>query len=330
VHLTWWVFDVPILWKNRPADEGHDPYPENNLTRTKRNAAAAAIKANDRLGLGGFLLSIAWACLRANAPGCAALYALMAGRDTGEYAAIYYLGVRRLRDGRAPEFTTWKLTTSIGTDLLNLVVVGVTVYQACTLPEYAPRQLGAGMWAYPSLPTALIGLCLLAGRYWFLRTLWAAVGLVLMVMGVVVLVGVALALLLWRLDRPNDGWFFPVICYGAMAFPAVLFGVPFILLATAYGCFSRVGGVTLAAWQHYAGGQPFCKIPGIGFAVVYLALGGISALLALLAIVLYQTDIGWWISYSSLDPRAELTGGSDLGRNIGERRVELTLFNIAV
>jgi hypothetical protein len=249
VHLTWWVFDVPILWKKRPADEGHNPYPENNLTRTKRDA----VKANDRLGLGGFLLSIAWACLRANAPGCAALYALMAGRDTGDYAAIYYLGVRRLRDGRAPEFTTWKLTTSIGTDLLSLVRV-------------------------------------------------------------------ALALLLWRFDRPNDGWFFPVICYGAMAFPAVLFGVPFILLATAYGCFSRVGGVTLAAWQHYAGGQPFCKIPGIGFAVVYLTLGGISALLALLAIVLYQTDMGWWLSYSSLDPQVKLAGGSDLGRNIGERR----------
>ncbi|KAH6855720.1 hypothetical protein B0I37DRAFT_402430 [Chaetomium sp. MPI-CAGE-AT-0009] len=311
VHLTWWVLDVPLLWKKR---DDHDQQVEN---KTKRDAAA---DATDRVGLAGFLFTVAWACLRSNAPGCAALYALVAGRDTGEYAAMYYLGVRRLRDGRAPEFTAWKLATSVGTDLLSLAVVGVTVYQACTLPEYAPRRWGASMWAYPSLPTALIGLCLLVGRYWFPRTRRAAVGLVVMVVGVVVLVGAALALLLWRFERPHDTWFISVIFYSIMAFPAVLFGGPFLLLAIAYGCFSRIGGVTLAAWQHYAGGQPYCKMPGLGFAVVYLTLGAISALLALLAIVLYHTDMGWRIWYKSLDPRASLADIPDLGTNIGERQ----------
>ncbi|KAH6617509.1 hypothetical protein F5144DRAFT_624194 [Chaetomium tenue] len=311
MHLTWWLFDIPLLWKKR---DDHDPQLEY---KAKHDAAA---DANDRIGLAGFLLTIAWACLRANAPGCAALYAFIAGRDTHEYAAMYYLGVRRSRDGRAPEFTTWKLTTSVGADLLSLAVVGVTVYQACTLPEWAPRRFGGGMWAYPSLPTALIGLSLMGGRYWFPRTRRAAVGLVVMVVGVVVVVGAALALVLWRFDQPNDVWFLSVLFYGFMAFPAVFIGGPFVLLAIGYGCFGRIGGVTLAAWNHYAGGQPYCKMPGLGFAIAYLTLGGISALLALLAIGLYHMDIGWRTWYKSLAVRASLDDTPELGRNIAERR----------
>ncbi|KAK3292015.1 uncharacterized protein B0H64DRAFT_435725 [Chaetomium fimeti] len=326
VHLTWWLFDLPLLWKKRESDDNpqyqdqhqyQDPHQYQNQLDNRNNTTTnpkpdAAADANDRVGLAGFLFAIAWACLRSNAPGCAALYALVAGRGTGEYAALYYLGVRRERDGRAPEFTTWKLVTCVGADLLSLAVVGVTVYQACTLPEYSPRRWGVSLWAYPSLPTALIGLCLLVGKYCFPRTRRAAVGLVVMVVGVVVVVGAALALLLWRFDRPNDTWFMSVLFYGFMAFPAVLFGGPFVLLAIAYGCFGRIGGVTVAAWQHYAGGQPYCKMPGLGFAVVYLTLGLISALLALLAMALYHTDVGWRTWYKSLDPQASPTGISGL------------------
>jgi hypothetical protein len=305
VHLTWWLFDLPLLWKKRD-------------DRLEKNDAAA--DANDRVGLPGFVFAIAWACLRSNAPGCAALYSLIAGRDTGEYAAMYYLGVRRLRDGRAPQFTTWKLVTSIGADLLSLVAVGVTVYQSCTLPEYAPRRWGASLWAYPSLPTALTGLCFLVGRHFFPRTRRAAVGLVLMVVGVVVLVGVALALLLWQFDRPDNVWFLPVILYSFMAFPAVLLWGQFVLLAIACGTFGRIGGVSIAAWQHYAGGQPYCKMPGLGFGVVYLTLGVISALLALLGIVLYHKDMRWRIWYKSMGPRASPADIPGLGNRIGERK----------
>ncbi|KAK4147315.1 uncharacterized protein C8A04DRAFT_9038 [Dichotomopilus funicola] len=307
VHLTWWLFDVPLLWKKRAPNE----IPSSTLYGTQR--AAAAADANDRIGLAGFLWSIAWACLRANAPGCAALYVLFAGRDTGEYAALYYLGVRRLRNGRVPDFTTWKLLTSIGSDVLTLIVVAVTVYQACTLPESAPRRFGAGMWAYPTLPNALIGLCLMVGQRYFPRTRRAAVGLVAMVVGVVVVVGAVLGVLLWRFDRPNSEWFIPIIFYGIMAFPAILMSGMFVLLAIAYGCFGRIGGVTIAAWGHYAGGQVYCKMAGPGFAIVYLILGIISALLALLALALNRQDIRWRTWYKSAGSQSRALGISDDG-----------------
>ncbi|AEO69864.1 uncharacterized protein THITE_157579 [Thermothielavioides terrestris NRRL 8126] len=288
VHLTWWLFDLPLLWKKKKKKKKT----ECESGEQKERAAAAVAPAptttpianadDDRAGFHAFLYTVTWACLRVNAPGCAAFYSVAAGRDTGEFAAMYYLGVRRSkRDGAAPQFTAWKLATCVVADLLSIVAVAVTVYQACTLPEYAPRRFGDGLWAYPSLPTALIGLCLLAGRAWFPRTRLAAIGLVLMVVGVLVLVGVALALLLWRFDQPNNTWFVPVIFYGIMAFPVVVVARILVLFAIPLGGFGRVGGVSIAASEHYSGGQPYCKMPGAGFTATYVVLGVISGLLAL-------------------------------------------------
>ena len=246
VQLSWWVFDLPLLWQRKPKNDHNNP-PSG--------------------GLRAFLMTIAWACVRANAPGCAALYALAAGRDTGEYAAMYYLGVRQRRrdnDGQAPQFSTWKLATCVGGDLLSVVAAVVTVYEACTASEFAPKRYGASLWAYPSLPTALIGLVLLVGRGWFPRTRAAGRWLVLMVVGVVVLVGVALALVLWRFAGGDDVWFIGVIFYAMMAFPAVVCPGPWVLLAIAYGMFARVGGVTIAAFRHHAGGEHTARCLELG------------------------------------------------------------------
>jgi hypothetical protein len=56
------------------------------------------------------------------------------GIDTSEYARVYYLGMRG--DEEPPRFTTWRLLTCFGSDLLTLIATGITVYQACTLPEF--------------------------------------------------------------------------------------------------------------------------------------------------------------------------------------------------
>lgn len=290
VQLSWWLFDVPLLWQQKKQKKNLKPGEDNG-------------DGDDRpRGLRGFLLTVVWACVRANAPGCAALYALAAGRDTAEYAAMYYLGVRRGADGRAPRFSAWKLTTCVGADLLSVVAAGMTVYQACTASEFSPKRFGASLWAYPSLPTALIGLTLLVGREWFPRTPVAARWLVFMVVSVVVLVGVALALVLWRFAGTDELWYISVIFYAFMAFPAVVCPGPWVLLAIAYGMFARVGGVSIAAWQHQAGGEPYCMMPGIGFAVVYITLGGISALLALFGIVRFYRALGERKWYKSLEP----------------------------
>lgn len=49
-------------------------------------------------------MTITWACIRANSPGSAALFALNLGRDTSEHPAMYYLGVRRTADRRGKAF----------------------------------------------------------------------------------------------------------------------------------------------------------------------------------------------------------------------------------
>ncbi len=100
VQLSWWLFD--------------------------RAAAVAEETTHGGGRLAGWLPSVCPNCRRlgvraANAPGCAGLYALAAGRDTGEYAALYYMGVRRRGDGLAPQFSTWKLATCVGADLLALL-----------------------------------------------------------------------------------------------------------------------------------------------------------------------------------------------------------------
>jgi len=64
-----------------------------------------------------------------------------------------------------------------------------------------------------------------------------------------------------------------------MGIPTLLFA-PLIPIATLYGIFARVGGVGIAALRHHYGGQPYCKMPGAAFGVVYLALGGLSGFLA--------------------------------------------------
>ncbi|KAK4239581.1 hypothetical protein C8A03DRAFT_14033 [Achaetomium macrosporum] len=262
VQLSWWVFELPLLFKR----DG---------------------------GFKAFLSAITWACIRSNTPGCAAALSLVKGSGTAEYARVYYLGKRGGGGGGRdsappPEFTAWKLATCIGADLLSLVATGITVYQACSLPEFDARRFGLSLWAYPSLPTALIGLCFLAGQRFFPRTVRAAVWLVLMGIFVLVLVGVALALVLWRFNTTDEIWFVSVIFYGLMAFPTVVLGGPLLLLAIGYGFFARVSGVSIAALKHHAGGQPYCKMQGVGFAAVYLALGGISALLALVGILYHN------------------------------------------
>ena len=43
----------------------------------------------------------------------------------------------------------------------------------------------------------------------------------------------------------------------------------------------RIDGVSEVALYHYSGGQSYCKMHGLDFAIVYMVLGGIAAALAL-------------------------------------------------
>ncbi|CZR69649.1 uncharacterized protein PAC_19549 [Phialocephala subalpina] len=249
IQLTWWIFDTPLLWKKGG-------------------------------GLRAFLDSISWACLRAHAAGSAGLISARLGSDSSQFARIYYLGMQR--QSTPPEWKMWKLWTCIGTDLLTVATTIITLYEACTLPQAdARRHFGVELWVYPSLPVALIGLSLLFGERFFPRTHKGNQLLLLFIVTLLLLVELAVTLVLWRFDT-TDGfgtWWISIIFYSVMILPLV-YDPRFHIFPCIAGWFARVGGVGFAALQHYAGGEPYCKISGKAFAIVYMTLGGIAAVLA--------------------------------------------------
>jgi hypothetical protein len=77
-------------------------------------------------------------------------------------------------------------------------------------------------------------------------------------------------------------WWISIIFYSAMILPLVYARTTarFHVFPCFAGWFARVGGVGLAALDHYAGGEPYCKISGTAFGIVYMTLGGVAAVLA--------------------------------------------------
>jgi hypothetical protein len=252
IQLTWWIFDIPLLWKKGE-------------------------------GLRTFLDSITWACLRAHTAGSAGLISARLGSDSSQFARIYYLGMKR--QTTPPEWKMWKLWTCIGTDLLTVVTTIITLHEACTLPQAdARRHFGVELWVYPSLPVALIGLSLLLGERFFPRTHKGNQLLLLLIVALLLLVELAVTLVLWKFNT-TDGygtWWVSIIFYSAMILPLV-YGrttARFHIFPCLAAGFARVGGVGLAALNHYAGGEPYCKISGTAFGIVYITLGGVAAVLA--------------------------------------------------
>jgi hypothetical protein len=250
VQLTWWIFDVPLIWK--------------------RDA-----------GFRVFLDAISWACVRSHAPGSAGVITASKGSNTSDFARIYYLGLKR--QGTVEEWKTWKVCSCIGTDLLSIAATFITIYQACTLPEYdARRYFGLSLWVYPTLPVALIGLSLLVGERFFPRTRRGGFLLLAFTLLVLTLAATAISLVLWKFDTTdgNGTWWISLFFYILMVLPVVYIRTLMLLWCVA-AWMVRVGGVSLAALQHYSGGQPYCEMHGPGFAIVYMVLGGIAAVLAL-------------------------------------------------
>jgi len=250
IQLTWWIFDVPLLWKKGA-------------------------------GMGAFFDSVAWKCLKAHAAGSAGVISGRIGSDSSEFARIYYMGKKR-HETSLPPWSTWKLCASIVPDLLTIVSTVITLYEACTLPRAdARRHFGFELWVYPSLPVAIIGLSLLAGEHFFPRTRKGNQLLLIFTITLLIVVEAAVSVIFWKFDTTSGSsvWWMSIIFYTIMTLPLVYVGGLHILPCLV-GCFVRVGGVTIAAISHYAGGQPYCKMSGKGFAVVYLIMGVIAAILA--------------------------------------------------
>lgn len=250
IQLTRWIFDIPLLWTKGA-------------------------------GLHCFLDSVSWSCLRAHAAGSAGVITARNGSDTSQFARVYHMGMKR--QDTPPEWTAWKLYSSILTDLLTVVTTGMTLYEACTLPEAdVRRHLGVELWAYPSLSVALIGLSLLLGERCFPRTPKGNTLLLPFILGLLFSVGPAVALILWKFDTTGGDhtagmWWLSIVFYVVVSFPWLYTLILYLhIFACMAGWFFRVGGVGFAALSHYAGGQPYCKLPGAAFGALYLTMGAVA------------------------------------------------------
>ncbi|KAK6073174.1 2-amino-3-carboxymuconate-6-semialdehyde decarboxylase [Seiridium cupressi] len=86
IQLTWWVFDLTLVFKWR-AKSG---------------------------GLVMVLDAISWNCVPPHGPASVGIIAASKGIDSSEFARIYYLGMRR--EAKPPDRTTRKLIISVGSD----------------------------------------------------------------------------------------------------------------------------------------------------------------------------------------------------------------------
>ena len=168
----------------------------------------------------------------------------------------------------------------MASEFVSIIATIITIYQACTVPVEDGRTFGVNLWAYPSLPVALVGLSLLFGERFLGRSENGRFWLLVITTSVLILVGLAIGLVIWRFDKSSGGgtWFMSVIFYAILALPLTL-SRHFAILMLLGLWFVRVGGVSLAALNHYGGGQPYCKLQGMGFAVVYMTMGAIAAIL---------------------------------------------------
>jgi hypothetical protein len=101
---------------------------------------------------------------------------------------------------------------------------------------------------------------------------------------VLILVALTVSLMFWKfdtnlLDRVLGTWWISIVFYFVMVIPLVYCG-PILVLGCIASCFVRIGGIVIAALHHYAGGQPYCKLPGVAFGVIYLLIGVLAASLA--------------------------------------------------
>lgn len=246
VHLSWWIFDLPILF----------------------------IPREDGGGYKVFKKSLVWTCMRLHGPGTVGVFSLMRSCDARAHARVYDLGIKLKRrtfdDGGVdyePDGVTpiprpapprseqpdrvvepvepedgvqldgryshpfgipgrpWKWWTSLIQDILGVDITALTLYVDIALPERVPERWGLSIWLLPSLPVSLIGLCFLAAEQLFPRKLpraekWWLGGLTAAVLAGV---GVAVAVML---ERPRRHLKHPgLISYVIMSLPIGLFWV---------------------------------------------------------------------------------------------------------
>jgi hypothetical protein len=260
INVSWWLADIPLLWKH---------------------------------GFRQYLDSVTWQCLRLYMPSLAALYALTLAQTPHEQAFIYYTGpfydaLNRDRPAASRGLTIIQLAKALVLDLFSIISTILTVASAIQVPADADTSgINSSIWAYPSLPVAIIGLWILFCS----RLTWSRAWTIWLGLLVIIIVGVALALPLALLSpgaKEGGFWIAAVVGYGFMALPFTFMNnAPVVLICTALGLVFRVGGIGLGALSELAY-FPFCQLKGQPFAITYITVGAIGAALAIWGRIKFQ------------------------------------------
>ncbi|KAI8716857.1 hypothetical protein NCS52_00980200 [Fusarium sp. LHS14.1] len=287
INVTWWLLELPLLWTH---------------------------------GAQMYLDSVMWQCFRTYMPCSAAIYALSYARTTQEEPYIYYIGPfydvlnapkqdqnqnqgprqsqshdMVVRGENEPEprevqpqatrgLSKFQLIKSILIDSLSIVATGLTVNTAVHLRVGNTSGVAVSTWVYPSLPVAVIGLWLLVCGTWIRWsrrwTIWLGM-LVVIAVGAAIITPVAL---LSPAGKENKVWIAAIVAYGLMGLPVLasrsdaLSAFPTVVIGLAV----RVGGVGMGAILK-AAYFPYCQLQHKAFGVVYLAVGVLGGLFAIVA-----------------------------------------------
>lgn len=286
INVTWWLLELPLLWTH---------------------------------GAQIYLNSVMWQCFRTYMPCCAAIYALSYARTTQEEPYIYYVGPfydvlnsssqdeslsqsqsqshdmvmrgenepesRRVQHEASRGLSKSQLIKSTLIDSLSIVATCLSVNTAVHLPV-GSNTSGAAIsaWVYPSLPVAVIGLWLLVCGTWIRWnrrwTIWLGM-LVVIVVGAALITPVAV---LSPAGKKNKIWGAAIAAYAIMGLPILAVRAAalnaFVVVAIALA--GRVGGVGVGAISNTAY-FPYCQLKNKAFGVIYLAVGVLGGLLAVVA-----------------------------------------------
>ncbi|RSL61093.1 hypothetical protein CEP53_005224 [Fusarium sp. AF-6] len=286
INVTWWLLELPLLWTH---------------------------------GVRMYLNSVMWQCFRAYMPCCAAICALCYSRTTQEEPYIYYVGPfydilnplsqeqsqspslsqshdMALRGENEPEsqeaqptltrgLSKFQLIKFILIDSLSIVATGLTVNTAVHLPVDSDTSgVGSSTWIYPSLPVAVIGLWLLVCGTWIR---WSRRWTIWIGMLVVIAVGAALitpVIVLSPLGKKSKAWIGAIVAYGLVGLPVLAVRSDAInaFPAVGIGLLARVGGIGVGAIAKTAY-FPYCQLKHKAFGVIYLGVGVLGGLLAIMA-----------------------------------------------
>jgi hypothetical protein len=296
INVTWWLFEIPLIWKH---------------------------------GFKRYFRSVTWQCFRMYMPSCAFIYALLAARSSQEEPYIHYVGpfddgqiyttqapnieVTSLPVRTGPEpaqpdtpetpeipetpgtptrtLSRFQLIKSLTVDGATILGTALTINTAVNAPVGTPLS-GARLstWMYPTLPVALLGLWLLLCGTWLRWSRKWKFGLGMLL---VVVVGAAITapVAASPAGQHNHMWVPALVLYTFMGLPILAY--PHGVIATGaigVGFLVRVGGIGIGTLSPKAD-FPFCQLRHPAFGALYLTIGGIGAILAMVG----------WLKFLTMD-----------------------------